>query len=92
MVELPFADEYTVEGIEREFFVDRDDEEYVWHKDHEDREIEILEGEGWRIQFEDCLPYLLKPGMIFDVPKGHYHRVIKGVNTLKCRIISSNGQ
>lgn len=91
MVELPFADEYTVEGIEREFFVDRDDEEYVWHKDHEDREIEILEGEGWRIQFEDCLPYLLKPGMIFDVPKGHYHRVIKGVNTLKCRIISSNG-
>tara|TARA_Y100000385_G_scaffold274323_1_gene317387 strand:+ start:314 stop:589 length:276 start_codon:yes stop_codon:yes gene_type:complete len=91
LVELPFADEYTVEGIEREFFVDRDDEEYVWHKDHEDREIEILEGEGWRIQFEDCLPYLLKPGMIFDVPKGHYHRVIKGVNTLKCRIISSNG-
>ncbi len=92
MVELPFADEYAVEGIEREFFVDRDDEEYVWHRDHEDREIEILEGEGWRIQFEDCLPYLLKPGMIFDVPKGHYHRVIKGVNTLKCRIISSNGQ
>ena len=91
MVELPFADEYTVEGIEREFFVDRDDEEYVWHKDHDDREIEILEGEGWRIQFEDCLPYLLKPGMIFDIPKGHYHRVIKGVNTLKCRIISSNG-
>lgn len=91
MVELPFADEYTVGGIEREFFVDRDDEEYVWHKDHDDREIEILEGEGWRIQFEDCLPYLLKPGMIFDIPKGHYHRVIKGVNTLKCRIISSNG-
>ena len=91
MVELPFADEYTVGGIEREFFVDRDDEEYVWHKDHDDREIEILEGEGWRIQFEDCLPYLLKPGMIFDIPKGHYHRVIKGVNTLKCKIISSNG-
>jgi len=91
LVELPFADEYTVGGIEREFFVDRDDEEYVWHKDHDDREIEILEGEGWRIQFEDCLPYLLKPGMIFDIPKGHYHRVIKGVNTLKCRIISSNG-
>ena len=91
MVELPFADEYIQEGIEREFFVDRDDAEYVWHKDHENRGIEILEGEGWRIQFEDCLPYLLKPGMIFDVPKGHYHRVIKGVNTLKCRIISKNG-
>lgn len=91
MVNLPFAEEYTVGGITREFFIDRDDEEYVWHRDHEDREIEILEGDGWCIQFENCLPFLLSPGMIFDVPKGEYHRVLKGVNTLKCRIISKHG-
>tara|TARA_Y100000385_G_scaffold274480_1_gene317729 strand:- start:1488 stop:1763 length:276 start_codon:yes stop_codon:yes gene_type:complete len=91
LVDLPFADEYTLGGIEREFFIDRDDEEYVWHRDNEHREIEILEGDGWCFQFENCLPYLLQPGMIFDVPRGEYHRVLKGVNTLKCRIISKDG-
>ena len=91
MVNLPFAEEYTVEGITREFFIDRDDEEYVWHRDHEHREIEILEGEGWRFQYENCLPYLLEPGMIFDIPKGEYHRLIKGYNNLKCRIIKQYG-
>jgi hypothetical protein len=25
--------------------------------------------------------------MIFDIPKGEYHRLIRGVNNLKCRII-----
>jgi len=91
LVDLPFAEEYNVDFIEREFFIDRDDEEYVWHRDHEEREVEILEGEGWRIQFENCLPFLLQPGMIFDIPKGEYHRLLKGVNALKCRIILKDG-
>ena len=91
MVDLPFASEEIIGGEIREFFIDRDDEEYVWHKDHEPREIEILEGEGWRFQYENFLPYLLEPGMIFDIPKGEYHRLIKGYNNLKCRIIKQYG-
>lgn len=91
MVNLPFAEEYTPEGELREFFVDRESEEFVWHRDHEDREVEILEGEGWQFQYENCLPYLLQPGMIFDIPRGEYHRLIKGYNNLKCRIIKKNG-
>ena len=83
--------EYTVGGEIREFFVDAKDEEYVWHRDLEDREIEVLKGEGWQLQYENCLPYHLTKGMIFDIPKGEYHRLIKGYNTLKVRIIKKDG-
>ncbi len=50
------------------------------------REIEILEGEGWQFQLQDCLPWLLKEGMIFDIKKSEYHRLIKGVTPLKCKV------
>ena len=58
MVNLPFVKEEDLDGEVREFLIDRDDEEYVWHRDNEHREVEILEGEGWRFQYENCLPYL----------------------------------
>lgn len=89
-IDFPFMSEYTLGGEIREFFINRDDEEYVWHRDYEDREVEVLEGEGWQLQFDNCLPYLLEKGMIFDIPKGEYHRLIKGYNTLKCRIIKKD--
>ena len=91
MVELPFVKEEDLDVEIREFLIERDDKEYVWHRDNEHREIEVLEGEGWRFQYENCLPYLLTPGMIFDIPKGEYHRLIKGYNNLKCRIIFKYG-
>ena len=58
--DFPFLDEYEVDGEVREFDVHRDDDEYVWHRDHEDREIEVMEGDGWQLQYENCLPYLLQ--------------------------------
>ena len=48
--------------------------------------IEILEGEGWQFQLENCLPWLLKKGMVFDIKKEEFHRLIRGVTPLKCRI------
>ena len=47
MVDLPFITEEDLDGEVREFLIERDDEEYVWHRDNEHREIEVLEGEGW---------------------------------------------
>ena len=93
MAEITFGKDFAFveEGEIREFFVDRDDEEYVWHCDNERREIEVINGEGWQFQYENCLPYHLQPGMIFDVPQGEYHRLIKGYNNLTCRVIKKNG-
>ena len=87
MVDLTFGKPYWEDGEIREFDPSRDDSEYVWHRDEEDREIEILEGEGWQFQVDDCLPWLLTEGMVFDIRKEEYHRLIKGATPLKCRVI-----
>ena len=86
MVEITFGKPYWEDGEVRTFDPSIDDAEYVWHRDMEDREIEILEGEGWQIQLQKCLPWLLKKGMVFDIKKEEYHRLIKGATPLKCRV------
>ncbi len=86
MVEITFGKPYWEDADIRTFDPERGDEEFVWHRDMEDREIEILEGEGWQFQVQDCLPWLLKKGMVFNIQKFEYHRLIKGVTPLKCRV------
>ena len=86
VVDLTFGKPYWEDGVIREFDLSREDVEYVWHRDHDDREIEILEGEGWQFQIQDCLPWLLKKGMVFRIQKSEYHRLIKGATPLKLRI------
>ena len=81
----PYIDE-SGKAHYRIFNVDAPDEEYVWHKDKNDREVEIVEGEGWQLQIEDCLPMLLNNVKKVFIPKGVYHRLIKGYNTLKVKI------
>ena len=86
MVDLTFGRPYWEDGDIREFDPNLADAEFVRHRDAETREIEVLEGEGWQFQIDKCLPWLLKEGMVFDIKKGEYHRLIKGVTPLKCRI------
>jgi len=86
-LDFPFVEEVEIGGMIRSFDPKIDSSEYVWHRDNEDREIEVIEGQGWQFQYDGCLPYLLEEGMIFEIKKGEYHRLIRGVTPLKCRII-----
>ena len=70
----------------RVFDVDEDQSEFVWHKDKEDRIVEVLAGDGWQFQPENCLPLLLQPGVKFKITEGEYHRLIKGINNLQIRM------
>ena len=47
--------------------------ELVWHKDDEDRNIEILEGEGWKFQFDNELPLTLTKGDRIFITKHRIH-------------------
>jgi hypothetical protein len=40
----------------REFTQDIDPIELLWHRDDEDRELELVEGQGWKIQIDNYLP------------------------------------
>lgn len=82
----PYIDERDGTTKLRTFDVLAEDSEYVWHRDYDTRLIEILEGDGWQFQCENTLPWLLKPGMKFEIKAYEYHRLIKGVNDLKIRI------
>ena len=89
MVDLTFGKPYWEDALIREFDPSRDDAEFVWHRDAEDREIEIVGGEGWQFQLQNCLPWLLTEGMVFDIKKEEYHRLIKGVTPLKCKVFKN---
>jgi hypothetical protein len=84
--DLIFGKPYIDDGDTRTFNVDKSQDEYVWHRDKEDRHIEVIEGAGWRFQPAECLPFLLQAGLEFDIKKNEYHRLIKGETDLKIRI------
>ena len=78
---------YTDNSNVRTFAKDVDPMSLIWHEDQEDREIEILEGEGWKFQFDEQLPFELNKGDKFFIPKGDLHRVIKGNGKLTIKSI-----
>jgi hypothetical protein len=82
----PYTDlEITDQYIIREFDENIDPLELLWHRDLENRTVEIIGETDWKVQLEDQLPTSMnKP--IF-IPKGEWHRLIKGTTgTLKLKI------
>ena len=70
----------------RTFSKDVDPMELIWHMDDEDRDIEILEGKGWQMQFDDELPFeLVKRDHIF-IKRHRIHRIHKGTTDLQIKI------
>jgi hypothetical protein len=85
----PYKDlEITDSYIVREFSKNIDPIELLWHRDDEDRTVEILGETNWKLQLDNELPTSInKP--IF-IPRHKWHRVIKGDGNLKL-IIYKNG-
>lgn len=69
----------------REFNQNTDSEEFIWHRDLEDRVIESIGDTDWSIQLDDQLPMKIE-GKI-SIPMGVYHRLIKGTGDLKIKLI-----
>lgn len=86
MDKLPFEQEIIGDKRLRTFSSDVDSEELKWHRDRENRIVEILESDDWFLQMDDELPKKLVVGEKYYIPEGVYHRVIKGKNNLKVLI------
>ena len=83
----PYTDDYLNENqFIRIFDPERSSDDFVWHRDHNDREIEILEGDGWQFQFDDELPSVINKNDKIKIPKMVYHRIIPGKNKLRILI------
>ena len=83
-MEFPFNEHIEDGYYIRTFSQDVDEHELVWHRDREDRIIIPLNENDWMIQMDNQLPELLNKE--FFIPKGEYHRVIKGNGDLNLKI------
>jgi len=79
---MPYTDNSNI----RTFSKDVNTMDLIWHMDNEDRNIEVLEGKGWKFQRDDELPLELTEGIRIFIPRHQVHRVIKGTTDLKIRI------
>ena len=87
-MEKPYRDiEVTSEYIIREFDENIDPIELLWHRDDEDRTVEILGETDWKLQLDNSLPTSLNESIF--IKRHEWHRVIKGTGTLKLKIYKS---
>ena len=80
---MPYIDQDNI----RTFSKDVDEMDLIWHRDDEDRNIEVLEGKRWFFQRDNELPLELKEGDRIFIPRHQVHRVIKGETDLKIKIL-----
>ena len=87
--ELPLK-EVNENGIKRRVFKEStDNHELKWHFDLNDRKVKVVKSNGWMFQMDNQLPIRLNEGDVISIPKGMYHRVIKGKGDLIVKIKES---
>lgn len=82
----PYKEKNKKNIKERLFKENINDAELVWHRDKKDREVTIVESNGWMFQMDNELPVILNKGDVINIPKNTYHRILKGSGDLKIKI------
>ena len=85
MEKLPFKQKKNKEGVIRTFSKDLPENALKWHCDGEDRTVIPLNENDWKFQFDNKLPQSMDSDIF--IPKGVYHRVIKGSTDLIIKIL-----
>tara|TARA_B110000971_G_C19953884_1_gene474723 strand:- start:903 stop:1172 length:270 start_codon:yes stop_codon:yes gene_type:complete len=82
---LPYR-EIKKEGYTlREFSNKTSSIELVWHRDKEDRYVQVVSGTDWLFQLDNQAPQAFPKDKLF-IPKETYHRLIKGTGDLVVKI------
>jgi len=86
----PYKDISSGENwVIREFNENINPIELMWHRDDEDRAIQLMEGLGWKIQIDNQLPQDLTKDRVINIKKHDWHRLIKGEGNLLVKIYKS---
>lgn len=84
-MEKPYKDlEVTDKHILREFSQNIDPIELMWHRDDEDRLVEIVGKTDWQLQLDNQLPTSMNQPIF--IPRHEWHRVVKGTGNLTLKI------
>ena len=68
----------------RIFPADTPEEDLKWHWDEEDRIVKPTEETDWKFQMDNELPIKIEREIF--IPKGVFHRIIKGTGDLKLSV------
>lgn len=84
----PYIDYELLNGDKlRAFSEETSSNDYVWHRDREDRIIYVEDcGDLWFFQEDNKEPFEIKKGDTIKIEKMVYHRLIKGDGKLVIRI------
>ena len=81
----PFTESKISESIYiRTFYENVDSGDLYWHRDYENRIIESTHETDWNFQIDNELPQKLNKEIF--IPKGVYHRLIKGSGDLVLKV------
>jgi hypothetical protein len=81
----PYKDiEVTDKYIIREFNENIDPIELMWHRDNEDRIVEIVGKTDWKLQLDNQLPTSMNLPILIE--RHEWHRIIKGTGKLRLKI------
>jgi hypothetical protein len=73
----------------RVFDNNTESDEFVWHRDHEDRRVTVINGSGWGFQFDNEMPFHLNEGDTINIKKMTFHRLLKGDTPLVLKILKT---
>jgi quercetin dioxygenase-like cupin family protein len=86
----PFTQKRLSENvILRKFSRDVSETMLEWHRDRQDRVVEVIHGDGWMFQRDNSIPVQISEGSTFKIRANEWHRVIKGKGDLIVKITES---
>lgn len=86
-----YTDKILREGVRiRKFKSENLVSESTWHRDRQDRLVEVINGSGWKIQVDNKLPIVMEVGDVYRIPAGLWHRIIPGGRELTILIKESS--
>ena len=72
---FPFKEEQIDDyNFIRIFPKDVDEMDLIWHADKENRIITVLEGNGWKFQFDEELPIEMTDGLSISIFQKNIHQ------------------
>ena len=75
----PYIEKVINESIRiRKFSTSTPEDQLVWHRDRQNRVVEVLGGKGWMLQRDNSIPVQINAGTIFEIHANEWHRIIKG--------------
>ena len=71
----------------RTFHANVSEDHLIWHRDRQNRIVEVIHSNGWLFQRDDSVPIVMSSGDILEISANEWHRIIKGKGDLVLKII-----